>query len=312
MQEHLLGYLLGALEPHEHESLASHLENDPQLREQLERLRGCLHPLATDGGHLEPPPGLARRTCIYVSHCCEETRVAAAGASRWRWQDVVVVTGVLAASLMLIFPAITSSQSDARITGCANNLREMSLALFHYAQSRGDLPGIEKDLPYAGVYAPKLLEAGYLPDPGLTLCPAVARSADPPRAPSLAELRSSTGARLAWLVDRIGGDYGYTLGYLQNGRLVPIRNLGRSDFPLMADAPSRHLPGRQSANHRGRGQNLLFEDGHVEFVTRCPRCSASDDYFHNEDGLVAAGKHVRDSVIGHSSAQPILFVRQPR
>ena len=61
----------------------------------------------------------------------------------------------------------------------------------------------------------------------------------------------------------MGGSYGYCIGYVDQGVYQPTRNLGRPGFAIMADAPCEDRPGRQSDNHGGRGQNVLFEDGHV-------------------------------------------------
>ena len=66
------------------------------------------------------------------------------------------------------------------------------------------------------------------------------------------------------------------------------------------------MPGRQSANHGGRGQNVLFEDGSIRFIRHVPDPPhLPDDPFHNLDGEVAAGRAFDDAVIGASSDRPI-------
>jgi anti-sigma-K factor RskA len=45
MHEDLLGYLLGALEPHEMDRVRRALEDDPQLQAELERWREMMRPL---------------------------------------------------------------------------------------------------------------------------------------------------------------------------------------------------------------------------------------------------------------------------
>ena len=64
-----------------------------------------------------------------------------------------------------------------------------------------------------------------------------------------------------------GGSYAYCVGYMDGDGLHPIKNQGRSQFALLSDAPSFFLPDRRSAHHGGRGQNILYEDGRVAFVT---------------------------------------------
>jgi prepilin-type processing-associated H-X9-DG protein len=79
-------------------------------------------------------------------------------------------------------------------------------------------------------------------------------------------------------------------------------------LPLMADAPacdanSEVRPGN-SANHEGRGQNVLFTDGHVEFLTTRTVGPDGDDIYLNADQKVGAGRGPRDSVLGQSGAVP--------
>ena len=72
----------------------------------------------------------------------------------------------------------------------------------------------------------------------------------------------------------------------------------------MSDAPSDAAPYR-SMNHGGCGQNVLFEDGHVQYLTTCNAEGCKDHIFTNDDGLVAPGRHVNDAVIGPSPLKPV-------
>jgi hypothetical protein len=74
---------------------------------------------------------------------------------------------------------------------------------------------------------------------------------------------------------------------------------------LAGDAPSNSRPRRASANHSDRGQNVLFEDGHVHFLRQLPTSPALDDPFHNRDGWVARGVDRDDAVLGASEDSPI-------
>jgi hypothetical protein len=95
----------------------------------------------------------------------------------------------------------------------------------------------------------------------------------------------------------MGGDYGYPLGYVENGRYRGTRNLRRPYFAIVADAPSVDLPDYRSLNHLGYGQNVLFENCRVIFL-RLPRPAGYPDHFYvNDTGIVAAGRHRDDSVI---------------
>jgi hypothetical protein len=79
----------------------------------------------------------------------------------------------------------------------------------------------------------------------------------------------------------------------------------------MADAPDLELsakstPGQLSSFNHGRsGQNVLFEDGHVKFLTKCTNEGCPDHIYLNDDQQPTAGVHRDDAVTGSSSAHPL-------
>jgi hypothetical protein len=329
VEQQLLGYLLGALDDAEQDAMEEELQRDSQLREQLVMLRQRLEPLRDMRGEDDDPPaGLARRTCeLVVAYAATHSEQSPAmlpppplvpggaspvappvgpwGAGRpWTWPDLTVVAGIVLAALAVIFPAIQSSRFRAQLFTCQDHLRQLGQSLTQYSvRHRGVFPQVPQQgtLAAAGVYAPVLLGDGFLDDKRWVLCPSSPLAADSQfRVPSLDELRSAQGAELARLRAVMGGSYGYSLGYTEDGRYRPTRNLGRAHFALMADAPSHSLPGYQSLNHGGRGQNVLFEDGHVTFLTSPKAPGPNDDLFVNDIGAVAPGRHCNDSVIGAS------------
>ena len=105
----------------------------------------------------------------------------------------------------------------------------------------------------------------------------------------------------------MGGDYGYSFGYYENGVYQGHKHRGRKHFALMADAPQEEQPGCRSTNHEGRGQNVLFDDFHVSFLTNCCLADHGDHIFHNAHGYIGAGVHVDDSVIAQSGARVVWF-----
>lgn len=128
--------------------------------------------------------------------------------------------------------------------------------------------------------------------------------------PTLAQVEATqSDEELKQLQETMGGSYGYTLGFQQNGAYYPTRNLRRANFALASDAPSPWLPNHQSENHDRHGQNVLFEDGHVRFLASPRPNDRMDDLFLNDEGLVAAGTHQNDSVIGSGATPPIRYVR---
>jgi hypothetical protein len=314
MREHLLGYLMGALEPHEAAELEGSLAESDHLRRELDALRFCLQPLAADEGHLDPPDGLASRTCHYVVSCSATPTSPAWGPTAafrgWRAADLLVAACVLVAGTLVFFPAMSYSRFQSHLAGCQNNLRQIGMGIAHYADSHNDLlPQLPTsgNEAAAGLHAVILREEGYVDGDSTFLCPGSPLLAAPGfRIPARAELRTATGERLESLKRALGGAYGYTLGYLDEGRYKPVRRRNRATFAIVADAPNLELATGQSANHRSRGRNVLFEDGHVTFLPTCQTCPfTKDDLYHNDDGEIAAGKHADDSVIGPSEIPPL-------
>jgi hypothetical protein len=312
MREHLLGYLIGALEPHETQEVEKSLRQDDQLRRELDALRFCLYPLAADEGHLDPPSGLAARTCHYVAARLARpaARTSPAASRGWRLADVLTAACVAAAAALVFFPAVSYSRYQSQSAMCQNNLRQIGLGLGQYSQFHG---GYFPQLPTAGneaaagLHALILRERGYVEQDATFLCPGSFRAQTGDfRLPTREQLRSATGEALEALRQTIGGTYGYTLGYAEDGNYKAVRNRSRGTFAIVADAPNLKLVTGQSANHRGRGQNVLFEDGHAAFYTTCRPCpNTQDDLYYNDDGEVAAGKHSNDAVIGPSEASPL-------
>jgi prepilin-type processing-associated H-X9-DG protein len=329
MRDHLLGYLLKALEPGEREAVDRRLAVDSQLQRELAALERRLAPLQADRDWYDPPAGLAQRTCELVARDLEGdtwttpaqqaappalTRAAPLepAPGRWTLADLMVAAGVFLAASALFFPALSRSQQNAHLAGCQNNLRQVGLGLDKYSQAnRQRFPSIatEGNLSAAGIYAVKLLDGRYVDRPQVFVCPGSAAEELPRpfRVPSLDELqRLRDEAQLAILKRRMGGTYGYNLGYLLNGKYTAPQNLGRTHYALVADAPRLSGTKLQSANHGG-GQNVLFEDGHVRYLTDCSVEECGDEIYLNEQGLVGPGLHVNDAVIGASAARPVLL-----
>lgn len=312
MRDHLIGYLLDALDIEEHALIEAQLGRDPQLKRELELLSRSLLPLSIDKGHYDPPEGLAHRTCEFVALQARVSRAPqpAHAPSRWSLADMLVAAGLFLAATMLFFPAMNQSRFAARLLSCQNNLREIGIGLTNYSDLHGryfpDIPP-EGQLSAAGIYATKLVEGGFLVNPQVIICPAssLAEGTVEFRVPSSSDLQNAPRARLIRLHRQMGGSYGYNIGYVANGRYQATKNLGRANFALMADAPNATPPFR-SLNHGDCGQNVLFEDAHVQYLTTCKARGCQDDIFLNDDGQVAPGRHQDDAVVGASHAKPLL------
>jgi len=310
MREHLLGYLIGALEPTEQAQVSAQLEKDAQLRRDCRLLRDCLFPLASDE-HYDPPPALATRTCRYVAEYDSPAFVGFGGVGAWRLSDMLVAAGILVTATLLLFPAVANSRFHSRIDACRDNLRQLGQALASYSQQHGGgYPAVPKsgNLSAAGVYAPTLVDHKLVDDPRVFVCPASElASRGSFQVPTLNDLRTASPELLHGLRSTMGGSYGYTLGYKQDGKYHGAGNRRRSTLAVMADTPDPGASRGNSFNHGCCGQNVLFEDGHVSFLKRCQLTDSGDDIFTNILGQVGPGIGEDDSVVAPSHIGPGLF-----
>jgi anti-sigma factor RsiW len=331
-REHLLGYLLGALEEAEMAAVERELDRNPQLRKDLAAIEAALFPLGfperdDEAAGEGPPRGLVARTCEFVDDAKEdlvprpaslmspENVSPAAAARRVRWADVVVVASVSLAAIALLFPAILSSRQNAQITACSENLRYAGVALAEFAgrSSDGRYPVVPMsgNRSFAGVYAALLKEEQLLDDAQRLVCPSsdMAESTDSFRVASLSEVDRASGEALVRLQRMMGGSYAYNLGYVENGRHLAPKYEGRSDYVIMSDAPATFSP-RKTKNHGSQGQNMLYDDGHVKWIVSALE-DLDDDPYLNRTGIVAAGVDCADVVLGESLAKPMPPLMQP-
>lgn len=309
IREQLIGYLLGALEPDEQKQVEERLVQDAQLRQELEALRHQLLPLAEDDEEPTPPRGLAAKTCGYVMDRLGPAPGQFGSACEWRMHDLLVAGGLFIAASLLVFPAVLNSRETAQLRVCQSNLGNLGRALSTYSDlHQGYFPRVPTrgNLAVAGVYAPILVDCG-LVDSHTVVCPASPIAKDEQfRVPTLAEVQLAQAELLRRMQQRMGGSYGYSFGYVENGRYHAVRNRQRATFAIMSDAPDVHQ-GSASVNHGGRGQNVLFEDGHVRLLKSCQLIDCGDHIYQNGLGYVGAGIGSEDAVIGASSAAPVVL-----
>lgn len=68
--------------------------------------------------------------------------------------ELLIVVAILAIILGLLFPAVQMARESARRSACANNLRQIALAMTTYGDSHKALPGWRNDVPaYSSVRA---------------------------------------------------------------------------------------------------------------------------------------------------------------
>ncbi|MCA9169096.1 MAG: hypothetical protein KDB23_15585 [Planctomycetales bacterium] len=241
------------------------------------------------------------------SHGSWGAREAAVRQRQWSVADFVVAAGVCLAASCLFFPALINSRYHFQLAGCQNNMRQVGQGLIQFSGDHGGyFPAAASSGPYAaaGIYGPQLVQSKLVPDGRVLRCPAKG-STMVLRVPDMNELQQAKGLKLVRLHREMGGDYAYHLGYVVNGRLQGVRNRGRSQGAILADAPLENLQTVSIGTH-GKGQNVLFEDGHVcyLFTRHCPG-DANDDIFFNQLGLQRAGIDANDVVLGASHISPL-------
>ena len=170
----------------------------------------------------------------------------ASWASRVSWLDTVVALAVFLVAGVLTVPAIQTSRFNSHVALCADNLRELGTSLALYSRSnQGYFPRVPTsgNLAAAGVYAPTLAASGLLGEARRVVCPDSPLAQQGPfRLATLDEIQSADTQHAAQLRQQMGGSYGYCIGYLDHGVIEPTKNLGRTTFALMADAPAKISP----------------------------------------------------------------------
>lgn len=286
-------------------------ENDDERDSKIVDKRRSEAGRATDGGRRAAMAGDVAAQRADSSPRPLSTLREFASVRHWNFADYVVATGIVLASAFLFFPAIAHSRYRSQVVDCQNNLRQVGMALANYAEIHGGyFPQLATSgkRAIAGVFGPVLRDEGFLTDDRWLKCSAsyfARREAASTQIPSLKAIDAADGEQLVELQRRAGGSYGYSLGHVEGGRYQGPRNNRRSFYALVADAPSWQLAGHQSENHGGRGQNVLFEDGHVTLIVRSAGDDVPDAIYMNRDGRMEAANDPNDSVIGRSETPPL-------
>jgi prepilin-type processing-associated H-X9-DG protein len=321
MQDRIPEYVMGLMDPAMHAEMESALRQDADLRRQTELVRQAIAPLAADQADDDVSPALFASTIAKVAeHICSEHDLPHApetivdrtpgGERRWYQRlDVIVAASLLLFAVGVSAPFLLRSQAAAKMAECQNNLRQLFASLGSYRDVHGHFPSVAERPPHvaAGMVLPLLREAGVLPAESNLRCPN-APSIGEPELVGPEQFRSMTPEQFEAHAAHLSPYYAYSLGFRDDaGRLLPpgeSAEVPLSLTALMSDAPPAYGVAGNSRNHDGKGQNVLFGDGHVRFATIRTVGYRGDDIFLNRDRKVAAGVSPQDAVLGWSGAQP--------
>lgn len=303
----LVGYLMNALSDEERRAVEAELERDPDLRADLARWRKMLvAPLDSDFD-IEPPLGMANRTLERVAESRASLSVTTGTASgpTVRLVDVAVAVGILLVASFLLLPGISSLRGDQGRLQCANQMRQVSVAINTYKTLENNaLPAPTESPPlnHAGVFAMLLHAKELLPEARILVCPTSDSAIV--LVPKLADYLAEPAGSIAQQLQKrhMAGSYGYNLGYWEGAEFRGLKDVDGGTV-LLADRPPRLEDGERpgnSPNHGRHGQNVLFADGHVSWLR--DHHLGEDDLFTSQSGRVEAGIDRDDICIGVSEA----------
>ena len=164
---------------------------------------------------------------------------------------VIAIIGILAGILL---PVLSRARESARKTQCMSNVKQIGMGLIMYANENSE--AFPSDSAYsAGSPAMRglnLLFDTYVSDKRVFNCPSDTTVTNANQDTSMGTAASSTTEAF----DSNECSYGYDRAHSQ---------ADDADVALAADRPPSDTT-LSSDNHNARGQNVVYVDGHVEFV----------------------------------------------
>jgi len=319
--EQLVRYYFGELTCAERAAFELRLASEPDLAERLQKFTECVTSNGDAGcfGKIadEEPPiprRLADRTTHAILAGHFERASECVGRKRFNLPELIAV-GVAATFLGgLILPAIEASRESSRRDQCAFNMAGIGQALQLYSADHGHFPqiGLTQN---AGLFAVVLADEGYLNRealqkslvcPSSTLSKLIADGDLKVVIPTRDRLEAASADQLLELQRLMAGSYAYRIGYFRGRDFIPFGGSGGCRSALLADAPSLTSVAEIVSRHHGKcGQNVLFEDGHVAFVSGCWAPDDVDHLYLNDDSQLAAGSNSSDIVLAPSEVTPL-------
>ena len=160
---------------------------------------------------------------------------------------VIAIIGILAGILL---PVLSRARESARKTQCMSNVKQIGMGLIMYANENSEIfPSSTASNP--AMASLNLLYDTYISDNKVFNCP------------SDTTVTAATNAGMS--VSTSGGSEAFTSTQSSYGYDRSHTQADDADVALLADRPPSDTT-LSSDNHNARGQNVVYVDGHVEFV----------------------------------------------
>lgn len=338
-QEDLLGYVLGALDAQEHRDLQQTIDQNPQIEEELLRIKSSLMPL-DELDTAGPRTGLARRTCEAVANWennqahsnspdqlsafelaavssephtssvdeSDAPKIRPAISERlfhpttWSIPDVLVGMALLLICAGILFPTISYARNNSRILACQNNLRQVGLAMMDYSSiNDGNFVAIPAagNLAASGCYAPILKDAGLVENDSIFACAGISAQEPPVHIAARKQIESADNE------DEIN-HYRRTMGGHYGYTMGYCENEKYCAPRYMGRTNIVLLADQPSSDLAGRRSSNHNGKGQNclfedgRVAFIKGHALAGDAIFENDYGIVAPGSHQWDNVIAPS------------
>ncbi len=295
LQYDLIAFVMGTMAPDEAAAFSARMADDAALREQVQALQRTLAPLdrwqapPADAGFVDAV--MARvETSSPLAYVAAHTALPPETPEQQGHRrpfislpELFALAACVALFLSVYFPMMSTSKAQRQQIACGTHLASLSQGLQTYARANdGFLPRADGAVNVNWLQTPQrqhwrpLIQGRFV-------------------APRSLFCDTTTGERydeatVRRNVDAFLSDQGIRFYNVQHANAGGSRLNLRFRMPLAADpnpmfADGRVDPAGQASNspaHGGRGQNVLFNDGSVEFL-KTPLVAPADNIWRAED-----------------------------
>ncbi len=167
--------------------------------------------------------------------------------------ELLIVIGIIGLLAGILLPVLSRAKESARRAQCASNIRQIGMGLIMYANEHEDTfpQDTTTVVERPAMRSLNLLFNTYVSDKKIFKCPSdVTVTKETNAGMSLSAANDS--------FNQIECSYGYDYTHTQ---------VDDAGVALVSDRPPADPSAiANSSNHNGRGQNVVYIDGHVEFV----------------------------------------------